>query len=241
VTAPVPPCEPLEWDSAFFGRRIARAATAELTTESWRAVRGWCADHRTECLYFLAVADDRATTGLLESVGFHLVDVRVTLDREVTAADGNRPRQGTRAATPADVPALRRIAGAAHRNTRFYADGHFDRERCDELYRIWIEKSCLDQRNHVLVVERHGEPVGYLTLQVEDGTATIGLVGVSPPWRQRGVGRELLSEGLAWLATRSVAHVSVVTQGSSVAAQRLYQGLGFRTANVALWYHRWFS
>ena len=32
----------------------------------------------------------------------------------------------------------------------------------------------------------------------------------------------------------------VVTQGGNVAAQRVYQHAGFRTARTELWYHRWF-
>ena len=34
---------------------------------------------------------------------------------------------------------------------------------------------------------------------------------------------------------------SVVTQGRNVAAQRLYQSAGFRTAAVQLWHHCWFT
>jgi hypothetical protein len=35
--------------------------------------------------------------------------------------------------------------------------------------------------------------------------------------------------------------VLVVTQGRNYAAQRLYQRNQFRTCEVQLWYHKWYS
>jgi hypothetical protein len=34
---------------------------------------------------------------------------------------------------------------------------------------------------------------------------------------------------------------TVVTQGRNVAAQRTYQGAGYRTSRTSLWFHRWFD
>ena len=51
----------------------------------------------------------------------------------------------------------------------------------------------------------------------------------------------LVVRALESFAERCVRLVSVVTQGSKVAAQRLYQGCGFATSAVELWYHRWFA
>jgi len=239
VTTPGP-CERLEWDSHFFGMPIARAGASRLDESGRRAILDWCRDEGIGCLYFLADPNDPATSVLLEDAGFHLVDIRVTLDAPVRAG-AHRAAPTTRAARASDIPALRDIAGICHRNTRFYLDGHFSRERCDEMYRVWIERSCTSPTEYVIVAERNGGPVGYLTLSVSGaGRAIIGLVGVSPSHQRQGVGRELVEAGLAWLAERAVESVSVVTQGHNIASQALYQRAGFRTSGVMLWYHRWF-
>jgi ribosomal protein S18 acetylase RimI-like enzyme len=241
VTAPDPPCDVLAWDSAFFGHAIARARASRLDEASCREVLAWCREHGTECLYVLADEDDLVTLRLLDAAGFRRVDRRVTLER--TLGTGGPPAPaGTRGAREDDIPALRAIAGVSHRNARFHADGRFDPERCDELYRTWIEKSCRGWSDHVVVAVRGEAAVGYLTVHVEpSGAGAIGLVGVDPTLRRHGIGRELMQGALAWLAGRSVARVRVVTQGDSAAALRFYEQAGFRPTQAALWYHRWFE
>ncbi len=153
------------------------------------------------------------------------------------------PPVQVRPATAADLPRLRRIAAASHRDSRFYHDGHFDRRRCGELYAGWIEKSCADPAGVVLVAalpDPAGRPAGYVTGTIgEDGEGWIGLFAVAPDARGRGVGGALIAAVLDWFAGRGADPVSVVTQGRNVRAQRLYQRFGMRTRSVEVWFHRW--
>jgi len=241
VTTSVPPCDPLDWDSRFFGHSIARARATRLDEAACRGMLDWCREHGTECLYFLADEDDAVTLRLLEAAAFRQVDRRVTLERALGPDESPAPAD-TRPAREQDLPALRAMAGVSHRNGRFHADGHFDLERCDELYRTWIEKSCRGWADHVVVAERERAPVGYLTIHVEaPDTGSIGLVGVAPSLRRHGIGRRLLQGAFAWLAGRSATRVRVVTQGHNSASLRLYESTGFRVTHAALWYHRWFQ
>jgi len=43
-----------------------------------------------------------------------------------------------------------------------------------------------------------------------------------------------------WFADQNASNITVVTQGRNVAAQRLYQRLGFVTRSLELTYHKWF-
>jgi dTDP-4-amino-4,6-dideoxy-D-galactose acyltransferase len=130
-----------------------------LTRESLARIETWAAREQVEGLYLLADSADLETAPLAEAAGFRLVDVRVTLERRATPPARERGGQEAdggarvRPAVPADVPELRRIAAASHRDSRFYHDPHFDRGRCDELYATWIEKSCADPAGAVLVAE----------------------------------------------------------------------------------------
>jgi ribosomal protein S18 acetylase RimI-like enzyme len=49
----------------------------------------------------------------------------------------------------------------------------------------------------------------------------------------------LTEAALAWFCAQGLQRAQVVTQGRNIAAQRLYQKCGFRTGEIALWYHRW--
>jgi len=148
-----------------------------------------------------------------------------------------------RPAATADLPRLRRIAAASHRDSRFHHDRHFDRRRCDALYAGWIETSCADPAGVVLVAaaaDPAGPPAGYVTGTIgEDGEGRIGLFAVAADARGRGVGGALIAAVLDWFAGRGADPVSVVTQGRNVRAQRLYQRFGMRTRSVEPWFHRW--
>ena len=238
-------CEFLEWDSRFFGRRIARLTLPRLTPEAATAVLAWCRTKQIACLYFLADADDSETTQLAAEHGFQLVDVRLTLEHGGPAEFASSARSveaSIRPFTTADLPALRGLAGRAHRDSRFFFDPHFSPARSQQLFETWIENSCNDRREQVFVAEVEGQPAGYVACQIVNAqTGQIGLLGVDAVAQGRGVGTRLITSALRWFAARGATRVIVVTQGRNVRAQRLYQKCGFVTAALQLWYHRWFE
>jgi ribosomal protein S18 acetylase RimI-like enzyme len=248
VTAADALCEELPWDSHLFGISIARAIPRHVDAASCRAMLHWCEDHDIDCLYFLAPAGDTATVAELERAGFRAVGVRVTLRRTLDPATP-LPKAATRMARPQDVPRLRDIASASHRDTRFYVDGRFDPQRCDELYATWIDKSVNGYADHVIVTDRNNAAVGYATLHLDASShqaadarhATIGLVAVDREWRHQGIGRDLVQGVVHKAAAAGAATISVVASGDNVAAVRLYESEGFRTTDRSMWYHRWFD
>ena len=133
------------------------------------------------------------------------------------------------------------MARTNHRDTRFYYDGHFSVEAADRLYETWIERSCTGYADAVLVAERDGQLAGYITCDLHDSYGQIGLLGVGEGWQGQGIGSTLINGALHWLSTRGVDKVQVVTQGRNLRAQRVYQRCGFVSAQLELWYHRWFT
>lgn len=238
-------CELLPWDSTFFGMRIARATVNRLTEVVAGDLLRWCAANEVDCLYFLADSDHPPTVALAEDLGFRLMDVRVTLERRLEVPfffpvpiTGGR----TRSHASIDIPALRRIASACHFQSRFYADPRFERERCNELYATWIEKSCRGYADEVLVALVDDSPAGYISCHLgPQDSGRIGLAGVDPKSAGQGLGSELVDAALSWFGQRGAKRVEVTTQGRNCVAQRLYQKRGFVTRSLDLWYHKWFD
>ena len=235
------PCQYLEWDSNFFGCRIARLYPHRLTSDLAQAALFWCTDHQIDCLYFLADATDSRTVVLAQDYGFRLVDLRITLEtpqrnRQITRHDGG----DLRLAREEDIPALRAIARTSHTDSRFYFDGHFPSQRCDELYETWIEKSCRGYADAVWVAEWRGQAAGYVSCHsTPEHRGQIGLFAVAAEAQGNGLGCKLVQAALCWFEEKHLLPVEVVTQGRNVKAQRLYQKAGFLTCSVELWYHRW--
>lgn len=201
----------------------------------------WAEREQIDCLYLLASPGDATTIALAEAHGFELKDVRVTLARSGAAAPLRPlPAVPTRPFVPSDLASLEALARVSFGDTRFFFDTNFDRAAAAELYAIWLRQSCVSQTDGVFVAEGSGGPCGFITCVLRDTVGQIGLVAVDRRASGRGVGRALVDAALVWFAERGANRVEVVTQGRNIAAQRLYQGAGFLTETVLLWYHRWF-
>jgi mycothiol synthase len=84
--------------------------------------------------------------------------------------------------------------------------------------------------------ERPDEPVGFVRTAIglpEAGAAPVGeirLVGVLPEWRGRGLGRELLRWGVAWLRSRGAGTIQLNVEAENELALGLYRRTGFEPA-----------
>jgi ribosomal protein S18 acetylase RimI-like enzyme len=238
-----PLCEHLEWDTKFFGVRVGRIVPTTVTVPELSRVRAWVAAEKIDCLYFLCGAEEICASALVQESGFLLTDIRLTFETTVkapaepVAADAG----GIREATSADVTSLKAIARTSHQLTRFHADPHFSLRQCEALYETWIQKSCEGFADVVLVATApNGAVVGYVSCHAPGKSeGKIGLIAVAPQARRAGWSRLLLGAALNWFAAQGCATVTVVTQGSNVGAQRLYQRFGFLTRSVQLWFHHW--
>lgn len=237
------PCRFLDWDSKFFGFRIATVMRRSLDAGAMEQVIAWCGEQRIECLYYLSEATDAAALMLARERGFRFVDVRVTYQMPVDASrqEPSAPAAAKiRLVEPGDVPDMRRLASRSHTLSRFWTDEGFPRDACAELYALWFEKSCRGDADAVWIAEMDGHAVGYFTCHLRPNSlGEIGLVGIHPESKGHGLGRALAERSIAWFRDQGCTNSSVVTQGSNVVAQRLYQSVGFRTSAVQYWHHLW--
>jgi dTDP-4-amino-4,6-dideoxy-D-galactose acyltransferase len=233
-------CEFLEWDSRFFGLRIARLTEPRLTSASVTSATRWCLTNRIDCLYFLADSDDAETAILAQRSAFQFVDIRLTLECRLGGDPG--PAPAVRPFRPADAARLRAIARVSHRDSRFYYDPRFERQQCDALYEAWIERSLGGWADAVLVAEWDGAPAGYISCHLSpSGVGSIGLFAVAQEFRRKSLGRQLVAAALEYFRHNGLAQATVVTQGRNLASQRIYQRCGFLAESVQLWYHCWFK
>ncbi len=221
-------CRFLEWDSdsSVCGSPAPRCPGWRRT----RHPRSWtvCRANAIDLLYFLADSDDPPTIRLAEDHGFRLVDLRVTLDRTLQVP-AHAPQYAVRTAQPGDLPALRAMARAGFRQSRFYADPHIPAGRAGALYEIWVDKRLNDPTSRVLVVDTDGEAAGFITCLFDGADGAIDLFSVGEAARGRGIGQALVQGALAWFGEQGAQRASVVTQGRNIAALRLYQRCGFVT------------
>ena len=239
------PCDPLDWDTQFFGRPIARVRGHTLTPGRAAEIDAWCRRTGTSVIYFLAAADDTPTIRAAESAGFRLTEIRMTFDRAVPPAPQAPPAAPggltVRAFRESDLPALRDIARASYTDSRFYQDSSFPPEKADEMFDVWTTKLARQAPDGVLVADAGGHVAGYVACErvpADAALARLTLIAVAASHRGRGAGRALVESALAWAGDRGLTRMELVTHGRNVAAQRLYQRCGFVTRSVHVQYHK---
>ena len=214
----------LDWDSQFFGFTVARVDARTMSESDAPRVAEEADAMAARCVYFLS--DDPASWRAATSVGFEPIDVRLEFEIEASFVDASRSL-----AQPSDEPALLAIVReGAFEQSRFYRDPRFPRDKAAEMFERWMRRGLTER--------------GWFTVYDGDGFVTcsesvIQLVAVAAGARGRGVGRRLVAGALAEFAARGAQRVTVATQGTNLAAQRLYVGCGFQPSSCALWLHRW--
>lgn len=192
----------------------------------------------------LVPSETPAVAACAEERGARFMDVRVTLERQAWPGTPYA-RPGVRGATSDDAAALEQIARTAFRGrTRFYADPRLPDARCDDLYANWLRESLAvgGRAEIVMVADDEQGPAGFVTVELRDRVASIGLIAVAQRARGQHVGRLLCAAVVEQMTTAAGAdRLAVVTQGQNIAAQRTFQRAGFRASRVDLWFHWWYG
>lgn len=220
----------MAWDTEFWGQRVGRATSLD-------GLADWALENTVGLMCLLVDADKPEEAQRAEEQGFRFMDVRVTLEKPAYPTLG----ASSRLARAEDLSRLRQIARTAFPLTRFYADPRLDDDRCAELYEEWTRSLCAGAADVVLVAEREGAPVGYITVDLSEGSSEIGLIAVAEECRGQGVGFDLVASAIDWAYGKEAKTMTVVTQGRNLAALRTFERSGFRIVNTSLWFHKWYS
>lgn len=93
-------------------------------------------------------------------------------------------------------------------------------------------------------VTEHGKPAAYnWTMFLADGESSSGVVamtGVHPDYRGRGIGRAVVTAGIAYLVERGASVVELEVDAENTPARELYLKLGFRKVGRSVWYEKRF-
>lgn len=236
----------LEWDSKHFGFLVGRVEGAESGADDLAGLLESGRRRGLRLVYWTADAGREPSAELLARFGGRLVDRRVIFTRELCEADAGWSPEGTDCRVVewprgAAGPELTVLAVEASAYSRFRTDPRMAPGRCDELYRIWIERSARGELADVVHValDARGDLAGLVTAQVTGDLAHIGLVAVGRRRRGQGVGSLLLRTSLAWMSCGGARRAQVATQRANTGARRLYEGVGFAVSAERPVFHFW--
>ena len=219
----------LEWDSKFFGFKVARITYEILPSyQDLSDTLLKLKDIQVRLVY--CYSESKYDYLLIEKLEGLLVDKKTTFT-------GNTIRCFSDSMSVLDLEYLSVQSG---KYSRFAVDHNIPKEKYYELYRIWINKSIRSSTNEVLVIPSDNEIVGMIVLGRGDGEyGSIDLIAVNDMLRGKNYGRQLMNAAALWFMKNKYGYVQVVTQGDNIPACNLYKSCGYSASHVNYVYHFW--
>ncbi len=90
---------------------------------------------------------------------------------------------------------------------------------------------------HSILAEVDGKILGYVLFWLVPGEIDIHNVAVHTGYRRRGIARSLLRQVIAEARDRSLVRITLEVRRSNIAAQKLYESLGFITTGLRKGYY----
>ncbi len=227
--------EDLSWDTNFFGFKVGRIPAGAQQFSADRVYQTM--KQQALGLVYLSSHAERPDLRDQYIVSQVLLSIAPAIAVKKTSPTGLELRSLPVGPPP---PSLFQMALEAGWSSRFRLDDRISEDQFRDIYRIWIERSCLrEMADEVYVVLDDTQIAGFVTIVRQSTDFQIGLISVSTAYRRRGIGRKLLDAAAQYALSSGASSLSVITQRNNEAALRLYQSMGFRTEQTAHWYHFW--
>lgn len=218
----------LEWDSKFFGLRIARLEVFDDFDEKFLATN---VKKEFDLLYV-------HSPGKLQNFPIPYIDEKVTFHRKV---------EGIRLKTDEKVKLyegecsdkLIQLAIQSGEFSRFFLDKKLS-EKFEELYSLWMINSVKGILADFTYVYQEGETIlGFVTIKKYDDKLQIGLIATDFQSRGKGIGTMLLQKVEEVALAHQINEIIVVTQGANVNACNFYKKNNFSVCEKEYIYHFW--
>jgi len=231
----------LEWDSLFFGYKIACIKPFKLELLKLNDIIGELRDKDFKLAYCFVNLKDKTSNDSLNQVSGLLIDEKITYSIYLSE-ETSYPIPGN--VIPYDLKyaskKLKSLTLQSGAYSRFNIDPNFKDNEFEKLYHEWIEKSVSRiLADEILVYDENQEITGFVTLKINKNIGSIGLIAVEEKQRGKSIGKKLINAALMYFKEKKIKNIEVVTQKANYGACRFYESCGFKVSQIVNVYHLW--
>ena len=230
----------LEWDSKFFGYKIASIHPSKLESDDLHNIVIELAKNDVKLAYCFINPDDAVSINSVRNASGLLVDEKVTYSiqgfSEVISV--TNPIKPYILEYPTEN--LRFLALQSGTYSRFKVDPNFKNNEYENLYVEWIKNSVKKSISGENLIYYEGdEEKGFITLAIKNNIGSIGLIAVDEKERGKSIGKKLVNAAFVYFKANGIDKVEVVTQKANKTACLFYESLGFEVKSIIYIYHLW--
>lgn len=226
----------LEWDSAFFGKKIGSIEwsdgmdTAIIETDAHK--------EKYDLIYIFAKTDGSQNLSITQWEKKYQT-TNVTYQKQIRATPTEYSPNIRQANIDTDQANLMDLAFQAGHSSRFVTDKHFGHDAGQRLYHQWIQNSLQKVIAHEVLVFTKELIGGFVTLKLDDSYAEIGLIAVDASVRNQNIGSKLIQAAEKYTWDHSLKSIKVGTQKENIQACRFYEKNNFEPIVYTQIYHLW--
>lgn len=223
----------LDWDSDFFGIDVFN-----IIADKEEEVEKFILDNQNQkYLIYAFMGINSLSDKFLKKENGLLVDTKVILEKSLKKTLLNTSNSIVEYKNNQPTKELYALALESGKYSRFKQDNRLQKDKFEELYSLWIEKSCLDNETKIFVSKSDCTINGFITVSIKNKIGKIGLIAVDSSMQGKGIGNKLLAISEDYLALNSVDTIIVPTQKNNKPAMTFYEKMGFKELEVQNIYH----
>lgn len=227
--------EILDWDSQFFGIKIARLSS-QLKAEHFQMIAAKLASHQVQLAYF------NSTFSVPQNEYFegYLLDKRISLINRLKNSRIWDPRIKfyDKKFLSADMNKLsRRVA----ESSRFFYDTRIPNSKVYEMYEIWLKKSIKkEMATETIIFEEDNHIRGFATIKALDNRkALIPLFAVDRKHEGKGISFLIMQAIETYLLQNNFEYLESETQAYNFKALKVYERFGIKCEQSHQIFHLW--
>jgi dTDP-4-amino-4,6-dideoxy-D-galactose acyltransferase len=232
--------EILNWDSQFFGLKIAKINNQNIESNSeMDEILTELSNENVKLVYLVVNEQNSNSVSILNDID-KPITTNVTFalqvkDNKIETWEGVEIYNQTEVESE-----LYDLAIQAGHDSRYKLDNRFKHGEFERLYRLWIENSVNKSFADYVFIYRNNDVItGFITLKINNDSGTIGLIAVDETKRGLGIGKKLINQVLQTLVDLNISTCLVATQKENIGAVKFYESVGFSALKSEVYYHIW--
>ena len=230
----------LEWDSEFFGYKVAMANISEFALQDFEQLKATLKGEGYSLVYLYP--EDKKSLLNFEKSYLKVLDTKVTFKKKLLNNHSKTIFAGIESYGSSQASdALKDLALVSGEYSRFKRDSNFKNREFERLYLEWLNKSISKEiADDIIVYKLEDKLNGFITYKIYgDSHLTIGLIATEPSVRGKGVGRSLMAAVEMTAAENKISEILVSTQELNKTAMAFYKGCGYTITEKKEILHLW--
>ena len=224
----------LEWDSAFFNKKIGELMLSKTDTTEFSNK-----PHAFDLLIFKSSKNKNITIDGFKNT---FQETKYVFSKKISDIKKNETniKINDFDTAPLKATLFYNLAYESGKYSRFKLDPFYKNEDFYNLYNKWIDNSInKTYADKIFYILDNQKVIGLVTLKNNDTFATIGLIAVAQSYQGKGLGKQLINKVENYCYLNALKTLKIPTQKKNTNACNFYKKLNYNIVEKTFINHLW--